>query len=117
MPLASSVYRGPAASSSFEIAGRSIRLVRPVDPDRMLDDPDVHDRNREDDYMPYWAYLWPGSRMLAEAVVERWGNVEPGDDEVLERRPSISSTAASPRTASAPTAPQCSCWTGASPPP
>ena len=84
MPLASSVYRGPAASSSFEIAGRSIRLVRPVDPDRMLDDPDVHDRNREDDYMPYWAYLWPGSRMLAEAVFDRWGEVEPGDDEVLE---------------------------------
>lgn len=77
-------YRGPTAVSTFEIAGRVLRVVRPVEPDRLLDDPAVLARNRDDDYMPYWAYLWPSARTLAEAVFHRWGDVEPGDDEVLE---------------------------------
>jgi predicted nicotinamide N-methyase len=77
-------YPGPTAVSTFEIAGRPLRLVHPVEPDRLLDDPAVHARNRTDDYMPYWAYLWPGSVMLAKALFARWEGVEPGDDEVLE---------------------------------
>lgn len=77
-------YRGPTAVSTFELAGRALRLARPVEPDRLLDDPAVHAWNKADDYMPYWAYLWPGARMLAEAVFDRWGGVDPGDEEVLE---------------------------------
>ncbi|WP_165247516.1 class I SAM-dependent methyltransferase [Paludisphaera soli] len=77
-------YEGPTTVSTFTIAGRTIRLARPVEPDRLLDDPAVHDWNRRDDYMPYWAYLWPGAGMLAEAVLSRWGGVAPGEDEVLE---------------------------------
>jgi predicted nicotinamide N-methyase len=39
----------------------------------MLDEPGVIDWNRRDDYMPYWAYLWPGAYLLAEAVArEEW---------------------------------------------
>ncbi|MDG3007157.1 class I SAM-dependent methyltransferase [Paludisphaera mucosa] len=76
-------YRGPTTVSTFEFAGRSIRLARPVEPDRLLDDPAVHAWNRTDDYMPYWAYLWPGAGMLAEAVVSRWAADDPRD-EVLE---------------------------------
>jgi predicted nicotinamide N-methyase len=45
-----------------------VKLLRPADPDRLLEDPDVHALNRHDDYMPYWAYLWPGAYFLAEAV-------------------------------------------------
>lgn len=77
-------YEGPTTVSVFEVGGRTIRLARPVEPDRLLDDPAVQDRNRVDDYMPYWAYLWPGAGMLAEAVLGRWANVPLGDDEVLE---------------------------------
>ena len=34
---------------------------------------EVLDWNRRDDYMPYWAYLWPGAYLLAEAVArEPW---------------------------------------------
>jgi predicted nicotinamide N-methyase len=48
-------------------------VIRPGDPDRLLDDPLVRDWNRHDDYMPYWAYLWPGGSLLAEVVAcERW---------------------------------------------
>ncbi len=66
-------YHGPVTVSTFDMMGRAIRLVRPADPDRLLDDPSVHVWNREDDYMPYWAYLWPGAFLLAEAVArESW---------------------------------------------
>ncbi len=64
----STAYEGPVAVSTFRFADREIRVVRPGDPDRLLDDPTVLAWNRRDDYMPYWAYLWPGAVMLAEAV-------------------------------------------------
>lgn len=64
---------GPLTETELEFAGLRVRLVRPADPDRMLDDPAVQDRNRRDDYMPYWAYLWPGALLLADAVArEPW---------------------------------------------
>jgi predicted nicotinamide N-methyase len=61
-------YQGPVVVTALELGGRTIRVVRPTDPDRLLDDPVVLDWNRRDDYMPYWAYLWPGAYLLAEAV-------------------------------------------------
>src|SRR5918998_3220466 len=64
----STAYEGPVAVSAFRFADREVRVVRPGDPDRLLDHPDVLAWNRRDDYMPYWAYLWPGAVMLAEAV-------------------------------------------------
>ncbi len=66
-------YAGPVIVTEIEFQGRPIRLVRPTDPDRMLDDPTVRDWNRRDDYMPYWAYVWPAAYLLAEAVMrESW---------------------------------------------
>jgi predicted nicotinamide N-methyase len=62
------IYAGPTQISTLTFGGREVRLVRPSDPDRLLEDPEVLDRNRRDDYMPYWAYLWPGAYLLAEAV-------------------------------------------------
>ncbi len=59
---------GPTRIDNIPVAGRMIKLVRPTEPDRLLDHPEVHDRNRADDYMPYWAYLWPGAILLAEVV-------------------------------------------------
>jgi predicted nicotinamide N-methyase len=66
-------YDGPVRESVFKIGGRPIRLVRPGDPDRLLTDQAVLAWNARDDYMPYWAYLWPGAFLLAEAVArEAW---------------------------------------------
>lgn len=67
-PGLDTVYEGPVSTSTFVVGGRSIRVVRPADPDRLLDDPGVLAWNRQDDYMPYWAYLWPGAHLLADAV-------------------------------------------------
>ncbi len=66
-------YDGPTLVTEFTFSGRSVRLLRPSEPDRLLNDPDVLSLNRRDDYMPYWAYLWPGAFLLAEAVArEPW---------------------------------------------
>ena len=66
-------YTGPVTVTSHDFGGHIVRLVRPSDPDRLLDDPGVLAWNRRDDYMPYWAYLWPGAYLLAEAVArEEW---------------------------------------------
>lgn len=66
-------YGGPVSTASIMVAGRPMALFRPAEPDRLLDDPGVLAWNRRDDYMPYWAYLWPGAFLLAEAVAaEDW---------------------------------------------
>lgn len=51
-----------------QVAGRTYRLTLPASPDAFLDDPAIQARNRRDDYMPYWPYLWPASLKMAEQV-------------------------------------------------
>jgi predicted nicotinamide N-methyase len=63
-----SPYDGPIHEVTIRVAGRAIKLVQPVDPDRLLDAPEVAAWNADDDYMPYWAYLWPGALLLGEAL-------------------------------------------------
>jgi len=63
-----SPYDGPTQMVTVAVAGRDIRLARPVEPDRLLDHPEVAAWNASEDYMPYWAYLWPGSFLLAEEI-------------------------------------------------
>jgi predicted nicotinamide N-methyase len=66
-------YDGPVRVCRLTIAGRAIEVLRPLEPDRLLDDEAVHALNARDDYMPYWAYLWPGAYLLAEVVArEPW---------------------------------------------
>jgi predicted nicotinamide N-methyase len=64
------LYDGPTRTSTLVFGTRPIRLVRPTDPDRLLDVPGVVEWNADDDYMPYWAYLWPGAYLLAEVVAQ-----------------------------------------------
>ncbi|MEZ6143695.1 MAG: methyltransferase domain-containing protein [Zavarzinella sp.] len=48
-------------------------ITRPADSYELLDDPLVRAAHEVDDYMPYWADLWPASRMLAKSVAkEDW---------------------------------------------
>jgi predicted nicotinamide N-methyase len=64
-------YDGPVTEATLQVGGRALRIVLPSEPDRLLNDPAVLDLNRRDDYMPYWAYLWPGAYLLAEAAGRR----------------------------------------------
>ena len=69
----STTYDGPTVVSRLTFGVHSVRVAQPADPDRLLNDPRVLDLNSRDGYMPYWAYLWPGAYLLAEAVArEPW---------------------------------------------
>ena len=57
------------------IDGRTFHLERPGDYDAMFDHPAVRAAYASDDYIPYWADLWPAARMLAKAVCrEPWAD-------------------------------------------
>ncbi len=64
---------GGWSATEIVLGERSFRLRLPASPDAFLDDPDVQQANRETDYMPYWAYLWPAARTMARLVLkESW---------------------------------------------
>jgi predicted nicotinamide N-methyase len=51
----------------------TFRIDRPANSDKLLDHPWVRSAYAADEYVPYWATLWPSARMLAKVVVrENW---------------------------------------------
>ncbi|HZV07253.1 MAG TPA: methyltransferase [Gemmataceae bacterium] len=55
------------------IEDRTFVISRPGESDRLLDHPSVRSAFAADEYMPYWADLWPAARMLAKAILrETW---------------------------------------------
>ena len=64
---------GPPVRERVIVEGREFIICRPSESERLLDLPAVHEAFKKDEYMPYWADLWPASRMLAKAILrERW---------------------------------------------
>lgn len=69
---------GPTIQEKVAIEGRAFVLTRPDAVDRLLDHPAIQSAFGEDEYMPYWADLWPAARMLAKAVLrEPWPRSHP----------------------------------------
>jgi predicted nicotinamide N-methyase len=63
------------------IEGHAFRLILPAVPDAFLEDAEVHAAFDRDEYMPYWAYVWPASlKMVASVLRTTW----PRHAEVLE---------------------------------
>lgn len=64
---------GPIVRETVLIEGRSVLIDHPGESDRLLEHPAVHRAFDRDEYMPYWADLWPAARMLAKAILhETW---------------------------------------------
>jgi predicted nicotinamide N-methyase len=64
---------GPPIREPVLIEDQAFVIVRPSESDRLLDHPAVQSAFAADEYMPYWADLWPASRMLAKAILrEAW---------------------------------------------
>jgi predicted nicotinamide N-methyase len=64
---------GPSVRETVIVDGRNYLIERPSESDRLLDDPAVHAAFARDEYMPYWADLWPAARMLAKVLLhESW---------------------------------------------
>jgi predicted nicotinamide N-methyase len=72
--------RPPMPETPFDALGALIReqvivedrtfvIARPSESDRLLDHPRVRSAFIADEYMPYWADLWPAARMLAKAIL------------------------------------------------
>lgn len=68
---ASAAYAGVVATDTIEevvvVRGRDLVIARPTDADGLLDE-SVFAR---DEFMPYWAELWPSARALARWLGDR----------------------------------------------
>lgn len=60
---------GPLIREKVIIEGQTFLIDRPEHSDRLLDHPAVVNAFAADEYMPYWADLWPAARMLAKALL------------------------------------------------
>src|SRR5438046_3881241 len=64
---------GPAVRERVVVEGRTLVIDRPGESERLLDHPFVRSAFAQDEYLPYWADLWPAARMLAKTVLrEPW---------------------------------------------
>lgn len=61
---------GGWSARSITVGTETFHVWLPSSPDAFLDDPQVQLANREHDYMPYWAYLWPTAEWMARKVLE-----------------------------------------------
>src|SRR5690348_7066141 len=62
---------GPVVRESVFLEDRTYLLARPEDSDNLLDNPTIKSVNALDQYMPYWADLWPGARMLGKYLLKQ----------------------------------------------
>ncbi|MFO0965702.1 MAG: methyltransferase domain-containing protein [Gemmataceae bacterium] len=60
---------GPIQKERVLIQDREFFLFRPSQSDRLLEQPEIRAAQGTDEYMPYWADIWPASRMLAKALL------------------------------------------------
>ena len=54
---------------TFDLPGGArVELRAPRDPERLLDDEAVQERNRFNDSMPYWAWIWDSAPTMARLL-------------------------------------------------
>ena len=64
---------GPILRETVIIEDQTFLIDHPGQADQLAKLPAVHDAFTRDQYGPYWADLWPASRMLAKAILhEAW---------------------------------------------
>src|ERR1700704_5539688 len=64
---------GPILRETVIVENRTYLIDHPGEADRLISVPAVHEAFARDEYMPYWADLWPAARMLAKAILhEPW---------------------------------------------
>lgn len=61
---------GGWSPQEFHVGPKTLKLMRPTNPDLFLDDAEVQKENSRNDYMPYWAFLWPSAVKMAAAVLD-----------------------------------------------
>jgi predicted nicotinamide N-methyase len=75
MPETPADALGPLYREQVFVEDRTFIIMRPSESDRLLDHPSIRSAFAVDEYMPYWADLWPAARMLAKAILrENWAS-------------------------------------------
>ncbi|NJM98489.1 MAG: methyltransferase [Phormidesmis sp. RL_2_1] len=64
---------GKLVHQSVTVGDNTFAITYPGDADQLLDHPSTHSAFYADEYMPYWAELWPSAQMLAEVLVQQEG--------------------------------------------
>ena len=59
-------------------------ITKPVEYYDLLDDPTLKEALKRDEYMPYWADIWPVSRMLGKAIAKEDWSKHPKTGDKLE---------------------------------
>jgi len=54
----------------YVFGDHALKLTVPDRPDALLEAPEVLAASDRDDYMPYWAYLWPAAIYMSQAVLK-----------------------------------------------
>ncbi len=73
-------FRGrPIIEHELTFGELCIRLSAPADIEALLEEPAVQGRFERDEYMPYWASLWPSALLLADEVA-RWERPDGAND-------------------------------------
>lgn len=62
---------GEIHTCDVKVGTNIIKIARPAYPDRLLDLDSVHEAFVADEYMPYWATLWPVSKFLSCEIMSR----------------------------------------------
>lgn len=74
---------GAVIREVVRVADRDFRIERPSPSELMLDHPVIMSAIEREEYLPYWADLWPAARMLAKAVLaEPWPSPAPAAIEI-----------------------------------
>jgi predicted nicotinamide N-methyase len=64
---------GDTVRQSVTIHGREYLYDRPIGLEKLFDHPAVQQAFQADEYIPYWADLWPAASLLAESIIkEPW---------------------------------------------
>lgn len=50
---------------------QQFRLVQPISIDTLLDHPATYQAFAQDEYLPYWAELWPSALMLGQTIAQQ----------------------------------------------
>lgn len=62
---------GTLVHKAVTVGKKTFKITYPGDADRLLDHPSTHLAFNTDEYMPYWAELWPSAQMLGEALLQQ----------------------------------------------
>jgi predicted nicotinamide N-methyase len=77
-------FRGyPVTVHRLVVRGRTLELLAPANSDGLIDTPAVVERFEVDEYLPYWAQIWPAGLILAD-IVAQWGPAGGDAPHVLE---------------------------------